>query len=61
MLLLVFSKFNYEYPAVWIWRLCDNIVNQYIDGVCIIYSENHMGGRQEKSLLAAIYDGVGEK
>lgn len=31
---------------LWIWRLSDNVVNQYIDAACIIYSENHMGGRR---------------
>lgn len=29
---------------LWIWKLSDNVVNQYIDAACIIYSENHMGG-----------------
>lgn len=29
---------------LWIWKLSDNVVNQYIDAACIICSENHMGG-----------------
>lgn len=31
---------------LWIWRLSDNINNQYINAACIIYGENHMGGRR---------------